>query len=1030
MAIATSSVEIVADTAAFRSSAARDVQAATRGQQVSIAVVGDTTRFRAQLVRDLKDLPAVQVGVVPDTVRFRTLLEAQLSGLPSVQIALSPDMARFRAELEAAVRAMPPVPVPIGPSGTPTPGPGAPGGSAPAWWARIRNATNDLDGFNTALGRIGVALRGLSAFTGILMIGAQAASAVGSVISLVDALAPLAGLLAAVPAAAALGGAALATLKLATDGLGKAFGTALTGNAKDFQKALQDLSPAAQAAALQIRTLQPAFESLKNSVQSAFLTPLTSQFAGLGPVISGTLLPAMRGVATEFGLAGRAVLQFAQQSQTAAAISAVFATLRGQLSGLVPAIQPVLVGLRSITVGVLPFFDQLGSSVASTATRFGTWLAQVGKGGQALAWAQNGLAVLEQLGTVLRNVGGILQSVFSAGVGAGGSMLGLFGQVTAQLNTFLRSAQGAALLAQVFQGLGQAGSGIGPILGGIVQVLAALAPTAGRVAAILGPALGLALNALAAGVAAAGPGLVAFAGALALALGEVAKGNTLTLLGQAFSQLVIGVAPLIPDIIQLAVQLVPLVAGFVNLVAPAGEFIVILIAVGAAVGPVVTAITTMIAVLEFVASPIGIVVVAIALLVAGLVYAYVHFQTFRTVVNAVFGFVGSYILATIHAVVAVFGLLQTGVGATITWFSQVPATLAAAWGVVAGFFSGLWRNVTSAFSTGVAAVLGFFSALPGQALAALAALPQLLWSAFTGALSLALQAVGAGIALIVFAITQLPGLAIRGLASLGQLLWSVMTSAWNLGTQAVSAGVSATVNFFEQLPGRAMGALSSLGSMLYSLLTGAWRLGNQAVSSGVSATVSFFQQLPSRAASALSSLGSMIGGAFTSAFHYAEGLVTSGINAIASGFRSLPGLITGALSGIGNGIWGGLQTALNWGISAINKVISGYNAVAGKLPGMSKIGEIPKLANGAIVTRPQIALIAEAGREVVIPLTRPNRARELADRSGLTAMLGSRRDRPAAPTTIHNTFQLHTAATQPDVIAHRMAGAIAAAAGV
>lgn len=45
------------------------------------------------------------------------------------------------------------------------------------------------------------------------------------------------------------------------------------------------------------------------------------------------------------------------------------------------------------------------------------------------------------------------------------------------------------------------------------------------------------------------------------------------------------------------------------------------------------------------------------------------------------------------------------------------------------------------------------------------------------------------------------------------------------------------------------------------------------------------------------------------------------------------------------------------------------------------------LANGAIVTKPTVSLIGEAGREVVIPLTRPTRARQLAEQSGLTQIL-------------------------------------------
>lgn len=45
-------------------------------------------------------------------------------------------------------------------------------------------------------------------------------------------------------------------------------------------------------------------------------------------------------------------------------------------------------------------------------------------------------------------------------------------------------------------------------------------------------------------------------------------------------------------------------------------------------------------------------------------------------------------------------------------------------------------------------------------------------------------------------------------------------------------------------------------------------------------------------------------------------------------------------------------------------------------------------AAGSIINRPEVAVVGEAGPEVIIPLTRPARAAELAQQSGLAAMLG------------------------------------------
>jgi TP901 family phage tail tape measure protein len=68
-------------------------------------------------------------------------------------------------------------------------------------------------------------------------------------------------------------------------------------------------------------------------------------------------------------------------------------------------------------------------------------------------------------------------------------------------------------------------------------------------------------------------------------------------------------------------------------------------------------------------------------------------------------------------------------------------------------------------------------------------------------------------------------------------------------------------------------------------------------------------------------------------------------------------------------------------------------------------------ADGAIVDRPTVLLTGEAGKEVVIPLTRPQRAMQLAEESGLMNLLGSQlRDvssaRSAAPSALPSMVTL------------------------
>lgn len=78
-------------------------------------------------------------------------------------------------------------------------------------------------------------------------------------------------------------------------------------------------------------------------------------------------------------------------------------------------------------------------------------------------------------------------------------------------------------------------------------------------------------------------------------------------------------------------------------------------------------------------------------------------------------------------------------------------------------------------------------------------------------------------------------------------------------------------------------------------------------------------------------------------------------------------------------------------------------------------GEMPALANGAIVNRPQVAMIGEAGAEAVIPITRPGRALQLMEQTGLADL--ARGARSAAVNIESATF---VAPLDADLVAQKV----------
>lgn len=117
-------------------------------------------------------------------------------------------------------------------------------------------------------------------------------------------------------------------------------------------------------------------------------------------------------------------------------------------------------------------------------------------------------------------------------------------------------------------------------------------------------------------------------------------------------------------------------------------------------------------------------------------------------------------------------------------------------------------------------------------------------------------------------------------------------------------------------------------------------------------------------------------------------------------FTDGPAYIAAAWSNLMNGIknlagsiWEGIKdtfrSGINYLIDKLNIFIRAYNGVAGKIPGIGgkiQLGEIPKLAEGGIVTSPTLALIGEAGPEAVVPLSR-NRGAFAGQGGGITVVV-------------------------------------------
>ncbi|HEL1992995.1 TPA: hypothetical protein TY276_002248, partial [Streptococcus suis] len=93
---------------------------------------------------------------------------------------------------------------------------------------------------------------------------------------------------------------------------------------------------------------------------------------------------------------------------------------------------------------------------------------------------------------------------------------------------------------------------------------------------------------------------------------------------------------------------------------------------------------------------------------------------------------------------------------------------------------------------------------------------------------------------------------------------------------------------------------------------------------------------------------------------------------IVSWFSNIGGAVATAVSGAFryamNGVFATIENAVNGFIGMINGVIGLINNIPGVSLGSIGYVNLPRLARGGIVDSPTVAMIGEAGKEVVMPL--------------------------------------------------------------
>lgn len=321
-----------------------------------------------------------------------------------------------------------------------------------------------------------------------LMGGAAAAAAPG-LIQFVGALAPAAGIVAGLPAVLGAGVVALGTFKAATAGVSDAVSKGLYGTTKAYNKALEDLPPAAQAATKSLVAMKPVIQDIRQAASERFFLPLIDDVRPLAQVYLPLAKTGMADLAGSMGGFAEQILQTGKSSVVVQALKDSFRQTHLAVVQARKGVDPLGKGIAEMVTATSPLISGMGAGFAMVGKRVGEWLTEMARSGAAMEVFREAQVTLGKLGGIAKNVGSILGSVFGAGQQAGGDLLGTLKDLTGQAASFLKSAEGSGALLSVFETMNKFGDALKKSLGAVLPEIAAsvkvLAPALAGLAAPL-----------------------------------------------------------------------------------------------------------------------------------------------------------------------------------------------------------------------------------------------------------------------------------------------------------------------------------------------------------------------------------------------------------------------------------------------------------------------------------------------------------------------------------------------------------------
>lgn len=212
----------------------------------------------------------------------------------------------------------------------------------------------------------------------------------------IAAVTQLTGVLGLVPAVAGAAGLAVGTAAVGFSG----FGDAVRKGGAD----LAALPPEANKAATAVRSLGPAWESLKLDVQQRMFTGLGDIITRVGATDIPVLRTGMGQMADSLNSMFRNIGSWATSTKTVSDLRLIFDNSSVAGANLARSVQPILGLLRDIAAVGSTFLPQLTSHFANAAQKAADFISHARETGQLAGWIQTGITAAGKLWEILKNL--------------------------------------------------------------------------------------------------------------------------------------------------------------------------------------------------------------------------------------------------------------------------------------------------------------------------------------------------------------------------------------------------------------------------------------------------------------------------------------------------------------------------------------------------------------------------------------------------------------------------------------------------